>query len=90
MSTLVADVSLSEKLGQVRDLASIEDQTGRLLGYFTPAWIAPDELQTYSRAAAYFTRERMAEAKANAGAGCSLAEFWSQLEQRKAARCNSP
>lgn len=90
MSTLVADASLYEKLGQVQDVASIEDQTGRLLGYFAPARIASDELQTYSRAAAYFTRERLAQAKANAGAGCTLAEFWSQLEQRKAARCDSP
>lgn len=89
MSMLVADASLHEKLGQVQDVTSIEDSTGRLLGYFTPATMSADELQTYSRAAAYFTRERMAQAKAKAGAGSTLAEFWPQLEQRKAAKCDS-
>ena len=88
MSTLVADGSLSEKLGQIQELTSIADHSGRLLGYFTPAKAFPEDL-TDAQAAAYFTPERLAQAKARGGPGRSLTEIWRELEQRKAARCGS-
>ena len=88
MSTLVADESLSEKLGHVQEMTSIADHSGRLLGYFTPAKSLPEDL-AYAPAAAYFTPERIAQAKARGGPGRSLVEIWRELEQQKAARCGS-
>ena len=90
MTTLVADASLHQKLGQVHEVTSIEDTTGRFLGYFSPKAYSPEEVQSYSDALVYFTPERLAQAKALSGAGLSLDEVWQQLEQRKAAKCDSP
>jgi len=77
MTTLIIDQDTRTKLGNLQDRLEIRDETGRVLGYFTPA---PDR-SLYENVDSPVSVEELRR-RERAGGGRTLSEILSDLEKR--------
>jgi hypothetical protein len=77
MTSLIVDRRLSQELQKAEDCLEIYDDTGKILGLFTPCRHTLSEI--YERAKSAVTDEELEAAAAEPG-GRELTEFWRQHE----------
>jgi hypothetical protein len=78
MNSIVVDQVTQAKLDKLDQSVAIQDEGGRLSGYFTPA----GDCFTYNGIQAPITNEEL-ERRSKAGGGRSLREIMADLEQRQ-------